>query len=34
MTPVLSVQGYTLDYATRQGALRVLDGIDLAIAPE
>jgi peptide/nickel transport system ATP-binding protein len=32
MTPVLSVQGYTLEYATRQGVLRVLDGIDLAIA--
>ncbi len=33
MIPVLSVQDYTLDYATRHGARRVLDGVDLAIAP-
>ena len=33
MIPALSVQDYTLDYATGHGVRRVLDGIDLTIAP-
>jgi peptide/nickel transport system ATP-binding protein len=32
MTPVLDIRGYTLDYALRNGAMRALDSIDLAIA--
>jgi peptide/nickel transport system ATP-binding protein len=32
MTPVLQVDGYTLDYATRAGAVHVLDDVSLAIA--
>jgi len=34
MTPALSVQGFTLDYTTRHGTRRVLDGVDLVIAPD
>jgi peptide/nickel transport system ATP-binding protein len=29
---VLSVEGYTLDYVTRAGAIRALDSVDLRIA--
>ncbi len=32
MSVVLDVAGYTLDYATRQGAVRVLDDVSLSIA--
>ena len=31
-TPVLSVEGYSLDYATPSGAFRALDDIRLAVA--
>ena len=33
MSPLLSVKGYTLDYVTRSGALRVLEEVSLDIAP-
>ncbi len=33
MTPILDVAGYTLDYRTRTGIVRVLDDISLHIAP-
>ncbi|SDR42354.1 peptide/nickel transport system ATP-binding protein [Rhizobiales bacterium GAS191] len=33
MSALLSVNGYTLDYATSQGTLRVLDDVTLDIAP-
>jgi peptide/nickel transport system ATP-binding protein len=33
MIPVLQVSGYTLDYLTRDGAQRVLQDVDLEIAP-
>ena len=32
MTPVLQIDGYTLDYVTRAGTMRVLDDVSLAIA--
>lgn len=31
MTPVLEIAGYTLDYATRQGDVRVLDDVSLSV---
>jgi len=31
MTPVLEVSGYTLDYATRQGAMRALEDVSLSV---
>ena len=33
MTPILDVAGYTLDYRTRAGPIRVLDDVSLHIAP-
>ena len=33
MTAILAVDGYTLDYRTAAGALRVLDDVTLTIAP-
>ncbi len=33
MSPILDVAGYTLDYRTRAGSVRVLDDIALQIAP-
>jgi peptide/nickel transport system ATP-binding protein len=33
MTPILAVDGYTLDYRTPSGSVRVLDDVSLGIAP-
>jgi peptide/nickel transport system ATP-binding protein len=33
MTPLLSVEGVTVDLPTPRGALRAVDGVDLALAP-
>ncbi len=33
MIPALSIRNYTLDYLTRAGPVRVLDGVSLEIAP-
>lgn len=33
MTPILEIDNYSMDYLTRGGAVRVLDGVSLSIGP-